>query len=141
MVFQDQFMNYPDVFFHSGGQGLPWAMLVCKWQFIPEAGKRLVNLCFPQSSITTVSLATFRNKKQNFTATRCSNFSAIQKSTNKREALKKNIYYVASRLHLTMPVSRLMQKGPRKRHLAAKACTTTDQNTREWFWFVGSPLV
>jgi hypothetical protein len=23
MVFQDQFMNYPDVFFHSGGQGLP----------------------------------------------------------------------------------------------------------------------
>ena len=38
--------------FHPFGRSRsPWARLVCKWQFtIPEAGKPLVNLCFPQCS-------------------------------------------------------------------------------------------
>jgi len=44
---------------------------------------------------------------------------------------------VAPRFHSTMPFGRLMQKGPRKRHLAAEACTTKDPPTREvsgFFW-------
>ena len=50
-VFQEQFTNYRNVFICSGGRGSPWARLVCKWQFtIPEAGKPLVDLCFPQCS-------------------------------------------------------------------------------------------
>jgi len=52
---------------------------------------------------------------------------------NKREALNKGIYYVATRLHSTMPVGRLMQKGLRKRYLAAETCTTTGPPTRERF--------
>jgi hypothetical protein len=60
--------------------------------------------------------------------------------TNKREALNKKNYYVAPRLHTTILVSRLMQKGPRKRHLAAEACTTTGPPTIKWFRFLlGTP--
>jgi len=40
-----------------------------------------------------------------------------------------------------MPVGRLMQKGPRKRHLAAEACTTMGPPTRERFrLLLGPPL-
>jgi len=46
---------------------------------------------------------------------------------------------VAPRLHSTMPVGRLMQKGPRKSHLAAEACTTTGPPTRERFRFLLGP--
>jgi len=53
--------------------------------------------------------------------------------------LNKNIYYVVSRLHSTLPVCRLMQKGPCKRHLAAEACTTTDLPIRECFQFLLGP--
>jgi hypothetical protein len=67
------------------------------------------------------------------------NFQPSQKSMNKREALNKKIYYVAPRLHTTIPVSRLMQKGPRKRHLAVEACTTTGPPTRERFRFLLGP--
>jgi hypothetical protein len=49
------------------------------------------------------------------------------------------IYYVAPRLHSKMPVGRLMQKGPRKRHLAAEACITTGPPTRERFRFLLGP--
>jgi len=41
-----------------------------------------------------------------------------------------------------MPVGRLMQKGPRKRHLAAEACTTTDrppENVSGFFWVPPPP--
>jgi hypothetical protein len=38
-----------------------------------------------------------------------------------------------------MPVCRLTQKGPRKRHLAAEACTTTGSPTRERFRFLLGP--
>jgi len=53
--------------------------------------------------------------------------------------LNKEIYYMATRLHSTMPVGRLMQKGPRKRHLAAEACTTTGPPTRERFRLLLGP--
>jgi len=53
--------------------------------------------------------------------------------------LNKKIYYMAIRRHSTLPVCRLMQKGPRKRHLAAEACTTTDPPTRECFRFLLGP--
>jgi hypothetical protein len=43
-------------------------------------------------------------------------------------------------LHLMLPICRLMQKGPCERHLAAEACTTTDQPTRECFLFLLGPL-
>jgi hypothetical protein len=36
-----------------------------------------------------------------------------------------------------MPVGRMMQKGPRNRHLAAEACTTTarpPENDSSFFW-------
>ena len=66
-------------------------------------------------------------------------FQPSQKSTNKQEALNKKIYYVAPRLHSMLPVYRLIQKGPRKRHLAAEACTTTDPPTRECFRFLLGP--
>jgi len=66
-------------------------------------------------------------------------FQPTQKSTKKREALNKKIYYVAPRLHSTLPVCRLMQKGPRKMHLAAEACTKTDPPTRERFRFLLGP--
>jgi hypothetical protein len=60
---------------------------------------------------------------------------------NKPEALNKKIYYVAPLLHSTMPVGRMMQKGPRNRHLAAEACTTMSPPTRERFRFLlGPPL-
>ena len=62
-----------------------------------------------------------------------------QKSTYKREVHNKKIYYVAPRLHSTMPVDRLMQKGPRRRHLAAEAYTTTGPPTRECFRFLLGP--
>ena len=65
-------------------------------------------------------------------------FQPSQKSTNKWEALNKKIYYMA-RLNLTMLVGRLMQKGPRKRHLVAEACTTMDPPTREHFRFLLGP--
>jgi len=68
-----------------------------------------------------------------------STFQPSQKSTNKREALNKEIYYVATRLHSTMPVGRLMQKGPRKRYLAAEACTTTGPPTRKCFRLLLGP--
>jgi len=58
---------------------------------------------------------------------------------NKQEALNKKIYYMAPRLHSTMPVGRLMQKGSRKRHPAAEACTTTGPPTRERFQFLLDP--
>jgi len=46
---------------------------------------------------------------------------------------------MAPRLHSTMPVGRLMQKGPSKRHLVAEACTTTGPPTRERFRFLLGP--
>jgi len=58
---------------------------------------------------------------------------------NKREALNKKIYYVAPRLQSTMLVSRLMQKGPCKRHLAVEACTTMGPPTTERFRFILGP--
>ena len=66
-------------------------------------------------------------------------FQPSQKSTNKQEALNKKIYCVAPRLHSMMPVGRLMQKDPGKRHLAAEACTITGPPTRECFQFLLGP--
>ena len=147
-VFQDHFTNSCDIFIRSGVRGSPWARLVCKWQFtIPEAGKPLVNLCFLpvqlpcklfqalQLFLLPFSLTENRISQPNFVPT----FQPSQKSTNKREALNKKIYYVAPRLHSTMPVGRLMQKGLRKRHLAAEACTTTSSPTRKSFRFLLGP--
>ena len=68
-------------------------------------------------------------------------FQPSQKSTNKWEALNKKIYHVILPLHSTTLVSRLMQKGPHKRHLAAEAFTTMGLPSRERFWFLlGPPL-
>jgi hypothetical protein len=47
--------------------------------------------------------------------------------------LEKAFSYVNHDIIYHMLVSRLMQKGPRKRHLVAEACTTTGMPTREQF--------
>jgi hypothetical protein len=47
---------------------------------------------------------------------------------------------VAPRHHTKILVGRLMQKGPRKRHLAAEAFTTRGPPTIKWFRFLlGTP--
>ena len=105
--------EFSHVFIRSGGWESPWARLVCKWKFtIPEAGKPLINLCFPQCSFLVsyfkfplpFSLTENRISQPYVVPT----FQPSQKSTNKREALNKKIYYVAPRLHSTMPVGGLM---------------------------------
>ena len=148
MVFQDQFINSHNVFVRSGGRGSPWARLVCKWQFtIPEAGKTTRKLVFspvqlPRKLFQALqlfplpfSLSENRISQPHIVPT----FQPSQKSTNKWEALNKKNYYLAPRLHWMMPVGRLMQKGPHKRHLAAEACTTTGLTTREHFRFLLGP--
>jgi len=109
--------------------------------------KPLVDLRFPQCSFLVSCFKTLQLFPLPFSLTEnrisqphvVPTFQPSQKSTNKREALNKKIYYVAPRHNSTLPVCRLMQKGSRKRHLAAKAFTTTDPPTRERFQFLLGP--
>jgi hypothetical protein len=142
MVFQDQFTTSCDVFIPSGGRGSPWAAI--------HHSSLLVNLCFSQSSflesyfklLQLFPLPFSRTENRISQSHIVSTFQSSQKSMNTWQALNKNIYYVALRLHLTIPVSRLMQKGLHKRHLAVQASTTMGQPTRQWLQFLlGSPLV